>query len=67
MMLFPEPAKYVDGDQIMEAVWEEWKEHTFAIDPQQRAGGLPLRKYTASKEPLGCSLMVNVASDVVIR
>ena len=46
---------------------EEWEEHTFAVDPQERAIGLPFREDTALKEPLGRSPMVNVACDVVIR
>ena len=45
----------------------EWEEHTFAINPQERASGLPFPKDTALKEPLGCSPKVDVACDVVIR
>jgi len=64
-MLLPEPAEQVNGNQ--ESIWEEWEEHTFSVDPQERASGLPFTKDTALKEPLGCSSMVNVACDVVIR
>ena len=63
-MLLPEPAKNADGDQ--RSIGEEWEKHTFAVDPQERASGLPFCKNTALKEPLRCSPMVNVACDVVI-
>ncbi len=64
-MLLPEPAKNTDGDQ--ESIGKEWEERTFAMDPQERASGLPFRKDTALKEPLGSSPVVNVACDVVIH
>ncbi len=34
-MVFPEPAKNVDGDEG--SIGEDLEEHTFAIDPQERA------------------------------
>ncbi len=52
---------------IRVSIWEKWEEHTFAIDPQERASGLPFAKDTAMKEPLRCSPVVNVACDIVIR
>ena len=64
-MLFPEPAKDADGDQ--RSIGEEREERTFAVDPQERASGLPFRRDTALREPLGCSPLVNVACDVMIR
>jgi hypothetical protein len=62
-MLLPEPAKNA-GDQG--SIWEKLEGHTFAVDPQERPIGLPSRKDASSKEPLGCSPMVNVPCDVVI-
>ena len=43
------------------------EEHTFAINPQERASRLPFTKHTASEEPLASSSVVKVVSDVVIR
>ena len=64
MIVFPEPAKNVDGDE--ESFGEELEEHTFAIDPQERACRVPFVKHTALKEPL-CSLpVVKIAGDVMI-
>ena len=64
-MLLPEPAKNVDVDQG--SVGEERVEHTFAVDPQERARGLPFRKGTALREPLCRSPLVNAACNVVVR
>jgi hypothetical protein len=61
----PEPAKNEDGDQA--SIGEEWEEHTFAVDPQEGANGLPFRKDTALREPLRRSPMVDVGCNVVIR
>ncbi len=56
------------GDQAsQESIGEEWEEHTFAVDPQERSSRLPFPEYAVSKEPLGCSPVMNVACDVVIR
>ena len=63
-MLFPEPAKNADGD--WEKIGNEYGEHTFAIDPQERAGGFPFRKDPATKEPLSRSIVLDAARDVVI-
>ena len=63
-MVFPEPAKNVDGDERL--IGEELEEHTFAIDPQERASRLPFAKHTALEEPLGSFPVVKIASDVVI-
>ena len=63
-MVFPEPAKNVDGDEGL--IGEELEEHTFAIDPQERASRLPLAKHTALEEPLGSFPVVKIAGDVVI-
>jgi hypothetical protein len=63
-MVLPEPAKNADGGQGQ--IEEELEKHTFAVDPQERAIGLPFCKHTASKEPLCCSSKVSVACDVLI-
>ena len=64
MMVFPEPAKNMDGDEGL--IGEELEEHMFTIDPQQRASRLPLAKHTALKEPLGSFLVVKITGDVMI-
>ena len=63
-MVFPEPAKNADGDEG--SIGEELEEHTFAIDPQERASFLPFAKHTALEEPLGSFSMVKIAGDVVV-
>ena len=63
-MVFPEPAKNVDGDEG--SIGKELEEHTFAINPQKRASRLPFAKHTALEEPLGSFLVVKIAGDVVI-
>ena len=63
-MVFPEPAKNVDGDEG--SIGEELEEHTFAIDPQETASRLPLAKHTALEEPLGSFPVVKITGDVVI-
>ena len=63
-MLFPEPAKNADGHQ--ERIGDEQGEHTFAIDPQERAGGFPFRKDLTTKEPLSRSVVLDAVRDVVI-
>ena len=63
-MVFPEPAKNMDGDE--ESIGEELEEHTFAIDPQERASQLPFAKHTALEEPLSSFPVVKIAGDVVI-
>jgi hypothetical protein len=45
---------------------EEQEKHTFAVDPQESAIGLPFGEDTAFKEPPGGSPVMNVACDVVI-
>ena len=64
-MLLPDPAKNAGSGQG--SVLEEWEEHTFTVDPQERARRLPFRKCTALREPLRCSSMVNIGCDIVIR
>jgi hypothetical protein len=54
----------VDGDEG--SIGEELEEHTFAMDPQERASRLPFAKHTALEEPLGSSSVVKIARDVVI-
>ena len=67
-MLFPEPAKNVNHQPEPAMDWEEpLEEHTFAIDPQERASGFPFREYSAAKEPLSRSIMLDAACDGVIR
>jgi hypothetical protein len=44
----------------------DWEEHTLAIDPQERASGFPFRKYSAAKEPLSGSIVLDTARDAVI-
>ncbi len=64
-MVFPEPAKNVDGDEG--SIGEGLEERTFAIDPQERATSrLPFAKHTSMEEPLGSSPVVQIARDVVI-
>ena len=63
-IVFPEPAKNVDDDEG--SISEEYEEHTFAIDPQERAGRLPFPKHTALEEPLSSSPVVTIARNVVI-
>ena len=63
-MVFPEPAKNVDNDEG--SIGEDLEEHTFAIDPQERASRLPFTKHTALKEPLGSFPVVKIAGDVMI-
>ena len=63
-MVFPEPAKNVDGDEG--SISEDLEEHTFSIDPQERAGRLPFAKHTALEEPLGSFPVVKIAGIVVI-
>jgi hypothetical protein len=63
-MLFPDPAKNADSHQ--KRIEDEWGEHTFAIDPQERASGFPLPKNSAPKEPLSRSSVLDTACDVVI-
>ena len=63
-IVFPEPAKNVDGNEGLTG--EELEEHTFAIDPQERTIRLPFAKHTALEEPLGSFPMVKIAGDVVI-
>jgi hypothetical protein len=64
-MLLPEPASNADDDQ--RSIRDENKEHTFAVDPQERASGLPFCKDAALREPLCRPPVVKVARDVVIR
>jgi hypothetical protein len=42
------------------------KEHTFAVDPQERRRLLPLFEYTTSEEPGCCSLVVSLACCIMI-
>ena len=63
-IVFPEPAKNVDGDEGW--IGGELEKHTFAIDPQKRTSRLPFAKHSALEEPLGGSLVVTIARDVVI-
>jgi hypothetical protein len=42
------------------------KEHTLAIDPQERASGFPFRKGAAAKEPLSGSIVLDTACDGMI-
>ena len=63
-IVFPEPAKNVDRDE--ESISEDLEEHTFAIDPQERASRLPFTKHTALEEPLRSFPVVKIAGDVVI-
>jgi hypothetical protein len=64
MMVFPEPAENVDGDE--ESIGEELERLTFAIYPQERTSQLPFAKHTTIKEPLGRFPVVKIAGDVVI-
>ena len=64
-MLLPEPAKNAGSGQG--SIGEEWEEHTFTVDPQERSHRLPLRKGTALKEPLRRSPLVDFGCDVLIR
>jgi hypothetical protein len=41
--------------------------HTLAVDPQERARGFPFGKYSATKEPLSGSIVLNAACDAVIH
>ena len=63
-IVFPEPAKKVDGDE--RSIGEELEEHTFAIDPQEGAIRLPFAKHTALEEPLGSFPVVKIAGNVLI-
>ena len=63
-MVFPDPAKNVDDDEG--SIGGEMEEHTFAIDPQERASRLPFTKHTALEEPLGSIPVVKITGDVVI-
>jgi hypothetical protein len=45
----------------------DWKDHTLAIDPQERASGFPFGKYTAAKEPLSGTIVLDTARDAVVR
>ena len=42
-------------------------ERTLAIDPQERANGFPFRKHSTAKEPLSRTIVLDAASDGVIR
>ena len=42
-------------------------EHTFAIDPQERASEFPFRKHSTAEEPLSGSIVLDTACDGVIR
>ena len=64
MMVFPEPAENVDGDEG--SIGEELVRLTFAIYPQERTSQLPFAKHTSFKEPLGRFPVVKIACDVVI-
>ena len=64
MMVFPEPAENVDGDEG--SIGEELERLTFAIYPQERTSQLPFAKHTSFKEPLGRFPVVKIACDVVI-
>ena len=44
----------------------DWKEGTFAINPQESANGFPFGKDAAAKEPLSGSIMLDTACDDVI-
>ena len=44
----------------------DWKQHTLAINPQERAIGLPFGKDAAAKEPLSGSIVLDTACDGVI-
>ena len=46
---------------------EPWEEHTFAIDPQERASGFPFREDSAAKEPLSGTIVLDTTCDGVIR
>ena len=63
-IVFPEPAKNVDGDEG--SIGEELEGHTFAMDPQEGADRLPFAKHTALKEPLGSFFVVKIAGNVLI-
>jgi hypothetical protein len=63
-MVFPDPARNVIGDE--RSTGKELEEHTFAIDPQERASRYPFAKHTALEEPLGSPPVVKIASNVVI-
>jgi hypothetical protein len=43
------------------------KEHTFAMDPQERRRPLPLFEYTALEKPRRGSFVVSLACDVMVR
>ena len=64
-MLFPEPAKNVMI--ISTEPGTDWKAHTLAIDPQERAIGLPIGKDAAAEEPLSGSIVLDTACDSMIR
>jgi len=65
--LFPEPAKNEEGCRLLRVDRGRGGERTLAIDPQERGNGFPFAKYSALKEPLGRSLMLDTARDVIIR
>jgi hypothetical protein len=44
-----------------------WEGHTLAIDPQERSLGFPFGKYSAAKEPLSRTIVLDTARDAVIR
>ena len=62
-MLLPEPATNMGVSGVWSHVEE--REHTFAVDPQERRG-LPLFENIALKEPGRCSVVVGLACDVMI-
>ena len=63
-IVFPDPAKNVEGDEG--PIGGELEEQTFAIDPQERSSRLPFSKHTTFEEPLGSPSVVNIARDVMI-
>ena len=63
-MVFPEPAKNMDGYEGL--IGEELEEHTFTIYPQERASRLPFAKHTVLEEPLGSFPVMKIPGDILI-
>jgi hypothetical protein len=63
-ILFPDPATNLKDNQELASKGKE--KRTFSVYPQEGHGGFPLTKYTSSKKPLSCTIMMSFACVVMI-
>ena len=63
-MLFPDPAMQIGDNEGLRS--KRYVKLTLSMNPQQRSDRDPVLEYGAFEEPCGCSLVLVLASDVVI-